>query len=97
VEFDVVEHDGSVPGSGDPQTLLMLWQAASQNPFVAQSVDLVSMFFYIAKAAGAKNVQDFRAVAQNMPMPTVMPNEQVGQQVQAGNMIPLQQAMGGAG
>lgn len=95
VEFDVVEHDGSVPGSGDPQTLLMLWQAASQNPYIAQSVDLLNMFFYIAKASGAKNVQDFQAAAQRMPQPTVMPNEQVQQQVQQGNMIPLQQAVGG--
>jgi hypothetical protein len=46
---------------------------------------------YIAQQLGAKNVEDFKRNV-NRINPTVMPDEQVEKEVQAGNMIPTNEA-----
>jgi len=43
---------------------------------------------YIAQQLGAKNVEDFRRNIDQI-QPQVMPDEQVQQQAQAGNLIPI--------
>ena len=91
VEYDVVEHDASIPGTGDANGMLQAYQSILQSP-IAPSFDLVKMALYIFKMMGAKNVSDFvnrNPQAQPQVNPQVMPNEQVQNQVQKGNIVPL--------
>ena len=90
VNFDVVPHDGSVPSAGDGQTMLTLYQIASQNPVIAQSLDMVRIFKHIARLSGAKNINDFVKKGGNINA-NVIADEQVAQQEQAGNMVPVEQ------
>jgi len=43
---------------------------------------------YIAQQLGAKNVEDFRRVTNQM-QGQVMPDQQILQQAQAGNIVPV--------
>jgi hypothetical protein len=52
-----------------------------------QQFDITRIFMYIAQQLGAKNVEDFRRNIDRM-QPTVMPDEDVARQVEAGNMVP---------
>jgi hypothetical protein len=90
IDFDVIPHDGTIPHSGDPQMWIQLFQVIANNPLLAQELDLVRIFKYGARMAGAKNLDDFvrkgQGVQQNI---SVVPDEQVMQQVQAGNLQPM--------
>ena len=89
IEFDVIPHDGTIPHSGDPQTMVQLFQVIANNPLIAQQLDVVRFFKYIARMSGAKNIDDFARKEQvGQPPVQVMPDEQVQQQVQAGNLVP---------
>ena len=90
IDYDLVEHDGSIPGSGDPNILLQMFQTAASNERLSAETDLMGMMKFIAKVSGAKNFQDF-AQASNRP-PVVTPDAQVQEQLQAGNLIPLSEA-----
>jgi hypothetical protein len=85
IRFDVVPHDGSIPHSGDPNMWIQLFQVIAGNPLLAQQIDLVRVFKYGARMAGAKNLDDF-IMKGNVQ---VMPDEQVAQQVQQGNLTPM--------
>jgi hypothetical protein len=52
-----------------------------------QQFDVARIFMYIAQQLGAKNVEDFKRNLGQI-QGQVMPDAQVMQQVQAGNMIP---------
>ena len=85
VDYDIVPYDGSLPG-GEPADLwINLFQIMSNQPEVAQQFDMTKIFKHIAYQLGAKNIEQF--VQQN-PM-QVMPDEQVQQQAQAGNLVPV--------
>lgn len=86
--YDVKAHDGTVPGSEDPQTWIQLYQIAAQNPIVSQNLDFTRIFKHIARQMGAKNVDDFVQKAQGAS-PQVQPDETVDQQVQKGNLVPM--------
>lgn len=83
VDFDVVPHDGTIPGNTDAQAWIQIFQALLQNPVLAQKFDIVKVFRHIARGLGAKNAQDFEV--------KVMPDGQVIQQAQAGNIVPAEQ------
>ena len=85
IDFDVEPHDGTVPGSGDPGVWIQLYQAVAQNPVLAQSLDMVKLFKFGARLAGAKNLNDF--VLQGGQVNTqVMPDEEVMNEAQKGNL-----------
>jgi len=88
VDFDVLPHDGTIPGNTDTQSWIQMFQVLMANPVLAQKFDIVRVFRHIARGLGAKNVRDFEV--------KVVPNEQVAQQAQAGNIIPFEQFQGGA-
>jgi len=60
---------------------------------LAQQFDIVKIFKHIARNAGAKNVNEFVRRGGGMTTST-MPDEEIANQVQAGNLVPFNQAGG---
>jgi len=65
-----------------------MFETIAGVPELNQHLDIIKIFKHIAKEAGAKNVDDFVRrgggfQGQNMS------NEQVSQQAQAGNIVPM--------
>jgi hypothetical protein len=87
VNYDVKMRDGSVPGSNFSQVWVKMFELISQEPRLQQQFDIVRIFKHIARNSGAKNVEEFEVKA--------MPDAQVVDQVQAGNMIPMNEAVQG--
>ena len=86
LNFDVMPHDGSMPGGEFSEALVQMMQVGAQNPWVAQRLDHFRLFKHVMRGMGVKNVDDFeiRPVAT-----TVMDDEQVAAQAQAGNIRPM--------
>jgi hypothetical protein len=90
VNYDLIVRDGSIPGGNFSQSWIELFKTIGTDPELRQGFDVTRIFMYIAQQLGAKNVEDFRRQV-NQIQPQVMPDGQVAQQVQAGNMIPTSQ------
>jgi len=88
VDYDVKIRDGSIPGGNFSQAWIQLYQIMAGNPELAQRFDMVRIFKHIAVNLGAKNVDNF----ERQPMPNVAtaPDEQVADQAQAGNLVPIE-------
>lgn len=85
--YDFVPVDGTLPIDRYAQVQLwnQLMQQGFQIPQVAQSYDFGRIFAWVAALAGLKNVNQFRI------QPTS--GESLQQQVQAGNAVPVEEAM----
>jgi hypothetical protein len=92
VNTDVLVRDGSLPNGNYSEVWLRLFESLGSNPELAQEFDVVRIFKHIARNAGAKNVNEFIARGGDVKA-EVQPNEQVQQQVQAGNLIPFNEAV----
>ncbi len=88
INYDVIVRDGSVPGGNFSEAWLQLFQIIGTTPELAQQFDTTRIFMYIAQQLGAKNVEDFKRNI-NQIQPTTMGDEQVMQQAQAGNLVPM--------
>ena len=86
VDYDVKVRDGSVPGSNYSEVWTKMFEMVATEPRLQQKFDIVKIFEHIARNNGAKNIEEFEIVP--------MPDEQVQQQVQAGNMVPIGQEGG---
>jgi hypothetical protein len=93
VNYDVLVRDGSIPGGNYSEVWLQMFQMLTNHPELSQSFDLVRIFKHIARNAGAKNVNEFVRRGGDMQA-QVMPDEQVAEQVQEGNIIPFDQGQG---
>ena len=80
VEYDLKVRDGSIPGSKSSDVMVRMFEMLTKVPELAQKFDLVRIFKHIARESGVPNVDDFVRVQ-------VMEDEQVEQQVQAGNLV----------
>ena len=89
ISYDVVPRDGSVPGGNYSDFWGQVFTSIAQNPWLAQTFDIVRIFKHMAVSAGAKNVNDFVRDGGGQINAQVMPDEQVAQQAQAGNIIPF--------
>ncbi|MCP3684323.1 MAG: hypothetical protein GY861_16720 [bacterium] len=89
VNYDVLVRDGSIPGSNSSDVWMRMFDRLAQTPELAQKFDVVKIFKHIARNAGAKNVNEFVRRGGNI-QGSAAPNEQVQQEVQAGNLIPIQ-------
>ena len=89
VNYDVIPHDGTIPGSSDKQSLHELIQTIIQNENVASQFDLFRMVKHMARESGVKNVDDFVKRARQQT-PTVKSNEDIQKEVDKGNLIPAQ-------
>ena len=80
IDYDVIVRDGSIPGGNWNESWVQLFQVISKSPLLMQKLDVVRIFMFIARSMGAKNIDDFEI--------KTMPNEQVMNQVQQGNLVP---------
>jgi len=90
IDYDVLVRDGSVPGGNFSDVWVQMFNVLASHPELQQTFDIGRIFKYIATNMGAKNVDEFVRVK-----PQMMADEQVAQQAQAGNIVPIQEAMGG--
>lgn len=88
VLYDLVSSSAIVPGSENVQTWFQLFQTlmTTPHPGLIQSFNVPKIFAHIARQMGAKNIDDFINRAQP---PVVLPDEEVEQQVDAGNLVAL--------
>jgi len=88
VPFDVVAHDGAMPGSQDTNAWVQLFQIFGNSPEIAQQFDTVRIFKHIARQMGAKNVEDFIRRGNNT-QPQLMADDKVESEVSKGNLVPI--------
>jgi len=88
INYDLIVRDGSIPGGNFSEAWIQMFKTIGETPELMQSFDITRIFMYIATQLGAKNVEDFKRNVSQI-QPTVMPDEQVSQQVQAGNLVPI--------
>ena len=90
IAYDIVAHDGSIPGGNFSESWMELYRIIATDPALRQQYDTFRIFEYIATELGAKNIDDFRKSDQQVQaQPTVMQDDQVIDQVEKGNMVPL--------
>jgi hypothetical protein len=88
INYDVVVRDGTVPGGNYSEVWIRLFDILSKQPQLANQFDIVRIFKHIARNEGAKNVEEF--VRKNTPIKaSAMPDEELQQQVAAGNLTPV--------
>jgi hypothetical protein len=88
VNYDVIVRDGSIPGGNFSEAWLQMFSTIAQTPELYQQFDIFRIFSYIAQQLGAKNIDDFKRTT-NQVQPQVAPDQQVLDQAQAGNLVPL--------
>lgn len=84
--YDFIPVDGTLPVDKFAQANLwrQIFADLKSFPAAAQQLDLMGIFSYVAKLAGAKNFDQFRL--------KVVPDQQLQEQAQAGNMVPVKEA-----
>jgi len=87
IDYDLIVNDGSIPGGNFSSAWMDLFKTIGTSPELTQQFDVVRIFMYIAHQLGANNVEDFKRVVNNIN-PQTIPDQQVQQQVQQGNLIP---------
>jgi hypothetical protein len=87
VNYDLIVRDGSIPGGNFSESWIQLFQIIGSTPELLQQFDITRIFTYIATQLGAKNVEDFKRNMSQIQTQT-MPDQQIQQQLQAGNIIP---------
>lgn len=84
-DFYYPVHDGTLPL--DRVAMLDVWKevflAVAQDPELRQQFSVSGIFEYLAELGGAKNIEQFK-----IQMSTASP-EQIQQQSQAGNIVPI--------
>ena len=95
VQFGVIPRDGSLPidNTGVSEKWVNLYQVLAQNPAVAAEFDMVRIFKHIARLMGAKDVSSFQKQIQNTQV-TTQPDQTVEDQVQRGNLVPINPEQG---
>lgn len=97
VAYDLVVRDGSIPGGNYNDTWVQLFQMISQNPVLMQTFDITRIFKLIAQNSGAKNVDAFELDKAAAKMaPATAPDEQIQQQLDAGELEEFNVALNGA-
>jgi hypothetical protein len=84
VEYDLKVRDGTIPNGNFSEIWLKMFETlANPESALGQTFDIVKIFRHIATNAGAKNVDEFIRVE-------VQEEEQVQDQVQRGNLVPIE-------
>ena len=86
IDVDIEPHDGTIPGNEPADLWIQLMQVGLANPAIAQRLDFIRIFKHVARQLGARNVDDFILKAE----PEIQGNEKVMQQVQNGDLVPLE-------
>jgi len=88
VNYDLIVRDGSIPGGNFSEAWIQMFKIIGTTPELMQQFDTTRIFMYIAQQLGAKNVEDFRRNMDQVQGQT-MPDEQVMNEVDKGNMVPV--------
>lgn len=91
IDYDVISGSAMLPSSGDANQWAAMFQIISAQPALLQQFDVVRIFQYWARLSGAKNIEDFRQLPQMQAQ--VLPDEEVLRQTEAGNLIPMSEAV----
>ena len=83
IGFDTIVRDGSVPGGNFSEVWVKMFDVLASHPELNERFDLVRIFKYIARNAGAKNVDNFVRVQ-------TLPTQMVDEQSRQGNIVPIQ-------
>lgn len=97
VNYDITVKDGTVPGGNYAEIWAQMLPVMMQDPEVRQTIDVVRVIKHVMRNMGAKNVDQFDRMPGQMaqmgvvpPMQAeVLPDEQVAQELQAGNVVPI--------
>jgi len=89
-DLDIIPADSGQFGGESPELWVQLLQIAASSPELAQKNDIYRLFLHAAQVGGAKNIDDF-ARRPNPMQATVQSDQQIAQQSQAGNIVPLQE------
>ena len=87
VDYDLKVRDGTVPGGNYSRVWVEMFEILANHQELLEKFDLTKIFMHIARNEGAKNVENFIRVKQV---------EDVDKEAQAGNLAPLEEAMGQA-
>lgn len=91
INYDVLVRDGSIPGDNYSEVWLRMFETLATQPELAQQFDIVKIFKHIARNAGAKSVNEFIRRGGNISG-TTLPDQTVQDEVQRGNLVPIQGA-----
>jgi hypothetical protein len=86
VNYDTMVNEPNL-GGGDLELWTQVYKTITENQGLAQQFDMVRLFEFIAQLGGAKNISDFKV------KPKVLPDEQVLNMAQQGNVIPMNRAL----
>lgn len=90
INFDVAVNDAhKMMSQGNVESWTSLFGQLLQNPEMAQEFDLMKIFMHIARTMGANNVHEF---VKQKPDVKQLPTEEVIQQREAGNIVPVEEA-----
>jgi hypothetical protein len=95
VAYDVIVKDGSMPGGNFADIWVQMLPQMMQDPEIRQKMDVPRILKHIMRSLGAKDVNQFDKKQAAMPPQVpqvnaqVQPDEQVMQQLQAGNLMPM--------
>ncbi len=96
--FDIEPRDGTLPNSENAQAWTTIMQTMLGIEGVGQQLmaqsDVMKIFTHWARIMGARDIDEFIGGGGQMPQVTPMPDEQVMQQVEAGNLVPMQNMQG---
>ncbi len=59
LDWDMVPHDGTIPGHESPDLWIELLRIVHESPIIAQKYDVGRIFEHTARQLGARNIQDF--------------------------------------
>lgn len=90
VDYDLVFHDGSMPGGEYLEAWVQMFQMISSNPVLAQKFDMPRIFLHVAKLMGAKTADEF-VLNTNQQQPQVLPDEEVLREAEKGNVAPIEE------
>ncbi len=95
VDTDVVVKSGTIPGSEPVELWIQLLQTIGANPQLSAEYDIGRILMHIARQLGATNARDFIRVQgqpgqQQQIQPEVQSTTKVLDQVQAGNLVPVE-------
>jgi len=89
VDYDIVPKDGTSPINGDIDNWVEVFRILSQQPMLMQKFDMVRIFKHIARLAGAGDVSEFELPSAPNVQANIMPTQQVLDNVQRGNLVPI--------
>lgn len=96
IDFDVVINGNGPDSQTEANFWVQMFDIIAKQPELYQLIDVGRVFRFVATQLGASNVDNFlRAPASPMmgAQPMIAPTDAVMAQAQAGNMVPVEEAM----